>query len=90
MEKRELLKLDYLPHILAHALHRHARLLQETARQGRQPARLKLDWDACFEVAKRQCQDLIENAGVLEIWVRARTGPANWSYHGPSEPEGKT
>ena len=66
MEKRELLKLDYLPHILAHALHQHAILMQETARQGRQPPRLKLDWDACLTVAKRQCQDLIENAGVIK------------------------
>jgi hypothetical protein len=45
---------------------------------------------ACLAVAKRQYQDLIENAGVLEIWVRAGTGPANWSYRGPSKPAGQT
>jgi hypothetical protein len=68
---KELLKLDYLPHMLASTLYEHGRLLQEGAREGRHPARLRLDRDACMEVAKRQYATLLEQVGIIEIWCRA-------------------
>jgi hypothetical protein len=72
MDKREILKLDYLPHYLAETLYRHVGLLQESAREGRRPARLRVDRDVCLQIAKRQFEMLIEQVGVLEIWCRAK------------------
>jgi hypothetical protein len=87
MEKKELLRLDYLPHMLANVLYEHGRLLQEGAREGRHPARLRLDRDACFEVAKRQVAELLDRIGVVEIWCRAEPSHS-WPPRDP--PAGKT
>jgi hypothetical protein len=91
MDKLEPLELDYLPHILADVLHRHGDLLQESAREGRRPARLKLDRDACMAVARRQVEHLLEEVRVVEILCRARPLSSGPSYHGPSRdgPEGE-
>jgi hypothetical protein len=86
MDRKEWLKLDYLPHFLANTLYEHGRLLQEDAREGRSPARLKLDRAACFEVAKRQYAMLLEQVGIIEIWCRARP-THSWPPRDPSASE---